>query len=164
MPLLLIENPPGLAAIDCRIGTHARLRRQLLDGLATRPALARLTTRSDQDLTIALLDAWACAADVLTFYQDRLAAESFIDTADERLSIRHLARLVGCELDPGVAAETTLVFTADPLITRGAPLLVEAGLQAQSAPKPGQAAQIFATSEALELRSAWNELRRGARD
>lgn len=156
--LRLIDNPPGLAAIACRIGDHALLRRQLLAGLATRPALASLTTRSPSDPTLALLDAWACAAAVLTFYQERLAHESYLRTADERLSVHHLARLVGYELDPGIAAETSLALTADPLVTAGAPVRVEPGLRAQSV-APGQPAQIFETTEPLELRAAWNELR-----
>ena len=45
---------------------------------------ARLRTRDDDDFTIALLDAWATVADVLTFYQERIANESYLRTATER--------------------------------------------------------------------------------
>ena len=52
-------------------------------------------------------------ADVLTFYQERLANESFLRTASERRSILELARLIGYELHPGVAASGFLAFTLD---------------------------------------------------
>ena len=52
-----------------------------------RPALQDLTTRDDDDFTIALLDASATIADVLTFYQERIANESYLRTATERDSI-----------------------------------------------------------------------------
>ena len=53
-----------------------------------RPALAGLRTRDDDDFSIALLDAWATVADVLTFYQERIANESYLRTATERRSLR----------------------------------------------------------------------------
>ena len=57
----------------------------------TRP-LAALTTRAPDDPAIALLDAWATVADVLTFYQERIANEGFLRTATERRSVLELAR------------------------------------------------------------------------
>ena len=49
--------------------------------------------------------------DVLAFYQERLANESFLRTATERRSILELARLIGYQPSPGVAASTWLAFT-----------------------------------------------------
>ena len=40
-----------------------------------RPALAGLKTRDPSDFSLALIDAWAVAADVLTFYTERIANE-----------------------------------------------------------------------------------------
>ena len=59
--------------------------------------------RDDDDFSIALLDAWATVADVLTFYQERIANEAYLRTATERLSVLELARLIGYQLRPGVA-------------------------------------------------------------
>ena len=39
---------------------------------------------SSHDFSIALLDAWAAVADVLTFYQERLANESYLRTKAAR--------------------------------------------------------------------------------
>src|SRR5256885_6168854 len=81
---------------------------------ADRPRLAGLGTRDSDDFTIALLDAWAVASDVLTFYSERLAQESYLRTARERISLQELGRLIGYRLRPGVAAQTTLAFALEP--------------------------------------------------
>src|SRR5947209_16892687 len=74
-----IYNPPGLSAIAYRVGTYAQFKASMLARLAGTdlPALTALKTRADDDFTIALLDSWAVAADVLTFYQERIANESY---------------------------------------------------------------------------------------
>src|SRR5438309_5810354 len=119
-----IASPPGLSVIPYRVGTYSKFLETMLARLSTlclavppssgggtsahiRPLLA-LTTRSEQDPSIAFLDACATVADVLTFYQERIANEGFLRTATERRSILELARLVGYELRPGVAASVFL--------------------------------------------------------
>ena len=59
-----------------------------------------------------LVDLFAYMGDVVSYYQDRIASESFLDTAVERRSILNLLRLIGYELAPPAAAsaELTLVF------------------------------------------------------
>src|SRR2546423_1775626 len=105
---LLIENRPGLSAIAYRAGTHARFKASLLAGLSDsdRTALAGLRTRDDDDFSIALLDGWAVVADVLTFYQERIANESYLRTATERRPVLELAPTIGYELPAGGAAST----------------------------------------------------------
>ena len=115
-------NRPGLSAISYRVGTHCAFKTYdaaALFAAPSFPALKDLRTRADDDFTIALLDAAAMVADVLTFYQERLANESFLRTATERRSVLELARLIGYELRPGVAASTELAFTLEE--TPGAP-------------------------------------------
>ena len=51
------------------------------------PALAPLKTRDDDDFSIALLDATAVVLDILTFYQERLANESYLRTATQLHSL-----------------------------------------------------------------------------
>lgn len=158
------DNRPNLSAIAFRIGDHARFKASMLTSLASaaHPALADLRTRQDDDFSIALIDAWAAACDVLTFYQERLANEAYMGTATERLSIGELARLIGYRLHPGAAAETDLVIlmedppAAAPDVTD---LLVPTGTRVQSQPGPDETSQIFETIEDLETRVAWNALR-----
>lgn len=113
-------NRPGLSAITYRAGTYATfletmqarlssltLHLPALPGAAAGVdvrALAALTTRASSDASIALLDAWAVVADVLTFYQERIANEGYLPTAVERRSIVELAKLIGYRPRPGVAA------------------------------------------------------------
>src|SRR5262249_2348691 len=109
----VIDNRPGLSAIGYRIGTHSRFKATALARLSAAdvPALNGLTTRADDDFTIAMLDAWAAVGDVLTFYQERIANESYTRTATERRSLVELANLVGYIPRPGVAATAYLAFT-----------------------------------------------------
>jgi hypothetical protein len=162
-------NPPGLPELKYRVGTYgsfmarmkARIYRwEIPNGpfSGTRP-LAELSTRSPDDPALAWMDAWAVAADVLTFYQERIANEGFLRTSTERGSILQLARAVGYELDPGVAASTYLAFTVED--APGAPGVVNVpkGTGVQSVPVPPKLPQTFETDEEIEARVEWNALK-----
>ena len=159
-----IENPPGQGAIAYRAGVHAKFKESLLARLsnAELPALAGLTTREDGDFTIALCDALATTLDVLSFYQERIANENFLRTATERRSILELARLIGYELAPGVAASTWLAFglqevPGSPALAAG-PVTIPIGAKVQSVPGPDELPQTFETVEAVEARAGWNAI------
>jgi PA14 domain len=155
-----IENRPGLEAIDFRAGKHPQFKATMLAALTTadNPALRKLKTRDNDDFTIALLDGWATVADVLSFYSERIANESFLRTATERLSVLELARSIGYELNPGVAASTWLAFTVEE--AEGAPgyANIDKGTKMQSIPGPGETPQVFETIGPLFARKEWNEL------
>ena len=152
-----IANRPGLPALAYRAGTQAAFLESMLARLASSDysALRGLTSRDGADPAVAFLDAWATVADVLTFYQERIANEGYLRTAVERRSILELARLVGYRLRPGVAASVYLAYTLDP--DRDVTLPV--GSRAQSVPGPGEQMQSFETAEPLAARAAWNTLR-----
>src|SRR5258708_4886066 len=116
--------------------------------------LRGLTTRSMDDPSLALLDTWAIVADVLTFYQERIANEGYLRTAVERRSVLELARLVGYKLRPGVASSVFLAYTLED----GQNTTIPKGSRAQSKPGPGQLPQSFETSVDLEARAQWNNL------
>ena len=98
-----------------RRATYASFRASQLARLsaAENVALRRLKSRETDDFSIALIDAWSCVCDVLSFYQERNANEAFLGTAVERRSMVELGRLIGYRLRPGVAAGTDLVFLLD---------------------------------------------------
>lgn len=164
-----IHNAPGLPAIAWRIDTHPGFHQRMLARLplwhppltpaATPRPLAALTTREPGDPAIAFTDAAACVADVLGFYQERIANEGFLRTATERRSVLELARAVGYALRPGVAASVHLVFTVED--APGAPGIctIAAGAPVQSVPPQGQLPQVFETGEELVARAEWNALR-----
>ncbi len=154
---ITIVNRPGLDALVYRAGTHASFLETMLARLSARdfPELRGLTIRTPDDPSIALLDAWATVADVLTFYQERIANEGYLHTATERHSILELARLVGYKLRPGVAASVYLAYTLE----KDHDVTILPGNRAQSVPGPGELPQSFETAETLEARFAWNVLK-----
>src|SRR6202790_1387761 len=177
-------NRPGLSALVYRAGTHATVLESMLARISTiyldvpTPdgsgklqrmfplnglvlnggkvvrVSAGLSTRELNDPSIALLDAWATVADVLTFYQERIANEGYLQTATERVSVLELARLIGYRPRPGVSASVFLAFTA----SNGFRGEIPAGTRAQSIPGAGQTAQYFETSTKLAVRDTWNSL------
>jgi hypothetical protein len=172
---LEVENRPGLSAIAYRVGLHSDFLASMIAGLTdpSRPRLGDLGTRERDDFSIALLDAWAVAADVLAFYNERLAQESYLRTARERISLQELGRLIGYRLRSGVAAQAHLAFALErppevpagvsddpgsaPPVTPPA-VTLEPGLRVQSIPGPGEQPQTFETVEEVEARPEWNAI------
>jgi predicted phage baseplate assembly protein len=156
----VVQNRPGLSEIAYRIGTHSRFKESMLSRLSSSdfPALKDLTSRADGDFSTALLDAWAAAADVLAFYQERIANEGYLRTATELFSLIQLANLVGYVPRPGVAASAYLAFTLD---STSLPddIPVPVGTRVQSIPGPGEKPQIFETIEAIAGRPEWNAIK-----
>ena len=158
-------NRPGQTKLNYRIGDYASFRRRLLEALPTalrsekgEAPLAKLTTREKNDPALAILDAWAVVADVLTFYQERIANEGFLRTATERRSVLELARAIAYELNPGVAASAPLSFTVED--APGSPQVVKipVGTQIMSVPEKDELPQIFETLADFTARIEWNNL------
>ncbi len=152
---MTVSNRPGLPALTYRVGTQGTFLETMKARLSSAdyPALAGLRTRAGDDPAIALLDAWACVGDVLTFYQERIANEGYLRTATERRSVVELANLVGYRLRPGVSASVYFAYTLE---NKSLPVTIPAGSRAQSIPDPGETAQSFETSDDLEARVEWN--------
>ncbi len=149
-----VHNQPGLEAIAYRVGTHRRFLDAMTARLSAPDGLPALSVRQPDDPTLALLDAAASLADVLTFYQERIANEGYLRTATEERSIRELGRLVGYVPRPGVAATTFLAYTLDD----DARVQLPVGSRVQSVPGPGEQAHTFETVEELDARGEWNTL------
>ena len=156
-------NRPGLPDLSYRISDYATVRSRLLARLSQRVpdrpiSLRQLTTRATDDPAIALMDACAVLVEVLTFYQERIANEGYLRTATERRSVLELARMVGYELDPGVAATTMVAFTVDE--APGSPLVatVPKGTQLMSVPNKDEVPQTYETDVEFVARAEWNNL------
>ena len=162
-------NRPGQPAISYRLGTHSTFLGRMKERLSKKgipdgknkdsKPLKKLTTRSPDDPSIAMLDAWALVSDVLTFYQERIANEGFLRTATQRRSVLEMARAIGYELKPGVAAGTYLTFTLED--AEGAPgvATIDEGTRVLSIPGQNEKPQIFETIETIEGRAEWNALK-----
>lgn len=160
-----MSDPPEVTRLPRR--THAavlqsmrdRLFRQTIPadsiGPARRPLL-QLKTREPSDPAIALLDAWACVMDVLTFYQERIINEGYLRSAITRGSVLELTRAIGYELHPSVAASVWLAFEVD---NPPGALKIPAGSEVLSIPRQEQLPQTFETDTELSVESVWNRLR-----
>jgi uncharacterized phage protein gp47/JayE len=89
--------------------------------------------RSEADLGVMLMEALAAMADELSYYQDRVLAESTLQTATQRLSAVRQARLVDYEPTPATAATAVLQLEVNSpaassgwIIDRSTPVLVSA--------------------------------------
>ncbi len=162
-------HPPEQSTLSYRLGRRSDFLREMLARLpwqtipdgphaGTRP-LANLATHSERDPTVALLDAFAVVADVLTFYQERIANEGFLRTATETRSVLELAHALGYELGPGLAASTWLAFTVEEAAGAPPQVLIDPGVRVLSIPGQNERPQTFETVERLVARPEWNQLR-----
>lgn len=164
------HNPPGQPSLQYRISDHGTFLRRMLarlseielgaedgSGRRVRP-LSCLSARDSEDPAVALLDAWAVVADVLTFYQERIANEGFLRTAAERRSVLELARSIGYELRPGVSASTVLTFSVDDGPQSPEEATIPAGTAVRSIPAAGGLPQTYETSIEFLARRSWNAL------
>ncbi|SAL04862.1 hypothetical protein AWB78_07168 [Caballeronia calidae] len=159
-PGMLPANLPGLPQIAYRSGSYGIFLEGMRQSVGCeRHYLVDLNTRASDDPAIALLDAWAVAGDVLSFYAERIANEVYLGTALERGSIRALARLLDYELRPGKAAETWIAFTLED--APGAPdaVPIPQGVRINSIPGPGEQMIAFETVEAMEAHPWLNAMR-----
>ncbi|TFW31746.1 putative baseplate assembly protein [Massilia horti] len=96
--------PPVLPApeIDYLAKDYASLRRLMLDRLAlTMPAWRE---QHVPDLGVTLVELLAYTADYLSYYQDAVATEAYLDTARQRISVRRHVRLIDYRMHEGCNA------------------------------------------------------------
>lgn len=104
--------------IDYLAKDYASFRQLLLDRL--RLTMPAWTERHVPDIWIALVELLAYEGDRLSYRQDAVATEAYLDTARHRVSIRRHARLVdyamhdGCAARSWVCLETTEEITLAP--------------------------------------------------
>lgn len=159
------RNLPGLDEVVYRTGTWATFKQSILARLSSAeyPALSYLKTRDEDDFSIALIDAASVVLDILTFYQERLANESYLRTATQLRSLTELARLIAYRPAPGVAASAYLAFTLKaatglPPNPGSSAITIPKGTQVQSVPAQGQKPQTFETSTDIAAKADWNAL------
>jgi hypothetical protein len=135
----VVANTPGQGAIAYRVADFATVRRALLQPLPGEQQLAEWRPGGAGDLAAQLLEWWAYLADVLTFYNERLANEAYLRTAVLPENVRRLIRTLGYRPRPGIAAHGTLAV----LLNRSLPLTLPAGFAVQNKPGPGHEPQTF---------------------
>ena len=96
-PTSLVEPEISYLAKD-----YASFRQLILDRLAL--VMPDWKERHVPDVGIALVEALAYMGDHLSYYQDAVATEAYIDTARQRISVRRHARLVDYAIHEGCNA------------------------------------------------------------
>jgi uncharacterized phage protein gp47/JayE len=142
----VVTNRAGLPSISYRVHDFTGFRRALLRPLADEQSL-RLWDPAPGDLGLQMLEWWAYLADILTFYNERVANESYLGTAQVASSVAGLVDLLGYVPAPGLAATGQLgaIRTTTRL---SEPLVIPVGMQVSSTATPGVPAQIFEVTSA----------------
>lgn len=146
----------ALPTIDYLAKDFASFRQVLSDYSAQ--AYPAWQERSEADFGVMFMESLCSIADDLSYQQDRIAAEAFLDTATQRLSVVRQARLVDYEPRPATAARVLLVFTAT-----GTGTSIPSGL-AVSGLNPDGTNVIFETGEGIAdeksypASAMWNEM------
>nr|AWJ66041.1 hypothetical protein [uncultured bacterium] len=102
------EDDPDVA-VDYLARDFESYRRALLDFAAQHfPDWAE---RTPADAAVMLSEVMAALADEMSFLQDRLSAQTFLDTATHPRALKHLARLVDHIRDKGATATAALALS-----------------------------------------------------
>ncbi len=170
---------PAAPVVDYTARDYDTIRKLLLDRLA-------LTTpdwieRNPADLGTTLVEVLAYTGDQISYQQDAVATEAYLDTARRRVSVRRHVRLIdyamhdGCNARAYVTVETAGEHTLLPGTYRFASVDVRA-LDPHDRPEPGTviddgdlaeldergSVEVFepvASADPLELRAAHNTIR-----
>ncbi len=107
-PAVCPEKPSNAPPIDYLAKDFLSFRQALLDFSALR--YPEWQERSEADFGVMFLEALCALADDLSYTQDRVAAEAFLETATQRSSVVRLARLVDYWPSPALSASVVLQF------------------------------------------------------
>jgi hypothetical protein len=137
---------------------YASFRKLILDRLAV--TMPDWRERNPADLGITLLELLAYVGDQLSYYQDAVATEAYINTARRRTSIRRHARLVDYPMHDGANARAWLAFETD--VDRGSiasPAIPQRTIVVAPATET-QPTVVFETMhDVIALRVSRNEIR-----
>jgi hypothetical protein len=109
--------------IDYLAKDYASFRQLMLDRMAV--LLPQWQERNPADLGIALVELLAYIGDRLSYQQDAIATEAYLDTALQRISVRRHARLVDYFMHDGCNARVwvQVQVNADTVLAKGNPFL-----------------------------------------
>jgi hypothetical protein len=114
-PCLTATGPEPV--IDYLNRDYTGLRRLLLDRLSV--VTPDWTDRSPADLGVTLVEIFAYLGDHLAAAQDAVAAEAYLATARQRVSLARHARLLDYRMHQGCAARTWLVLEVEEDVSAG---------------------------------------------
>ena len=105
------NEPAATPPIDYLAKDYASFRKLILDRLAQ--TMPEWRERHVPDIGVTLVELLAYRADRLSYFQDAVATEAYLDTARRRISVRRHARLVDYRLHEGCNARALVTLAAD---------------------------------------------------
>lgn len=144
----VVFNPPAREVIAYRWGDYTSFRYALLQALPGETALTQTVggqvqqvwrPTAEGDLALQMVEWWAYLSDILTFYNERIATQAYLRTADLPESTNRLIQLLGYRPRPGLGASGYVAA----LLGGSKPVTLPQGFQIQSKPGPGEQPQIF---------------------
>lgn len=103
----------GLDDLPRQIGGFPEFRRAMLTAMREHAPLDDWNARDEDDLGVMLLEMWAYVCDILSFYDEVIANELYLRSADLRPSLRKLTGLLGYVPRPAVSASVLLTALAE---------------------------------------------------
>jgi len=157
-PIVAPVNLPELTYISYRVGTYVSFRQAVLTPLfvpgTPMPLPVEQTLSVDGkpvwrttgagDLAVMIAEWFAYIADIITFYNERIANQDYLRTASLPESVNNLIALLGYRPRPAIGAYGTLAALLSPGPSFGnGGIVLPQGLQFQSKPTPGLTPQFF---------------------
>lgn len=147
------EIPAGLPTLRRQLAGFPEFRLAMLRDIPRYVPLDQWRAREGDDLGIMLLEMWAYVLDVIGFYDERIANESYLRTAVHRPSLRRLVALIGYQPRPALAAFVELAAIAD----GNKPVKLPPGTGFRSDAFNDEPPQVFETEVEHTIHSLLNE-------
>lgn len=141
------HNLAGLDNLTYRVGDYTAFRHALLRSLPGEIELVDWRPSARGDLALQMMEWWAYLADILTFYNERIANDSYLRTADLPEDVRRLIRLLGYRPRPGIGAHGWVAA----LSNSPGSLSLPRGFPIGSKPGPGKQPQTFELNQDITL-------------
>lgn len=103
----------GLNRLPRQIATLPEFRRAMLRVLREKAPLAYWQARQEGDFGLMLLEMWAYICDAISFYDEVIAQEAYLRTAQRRAAVRKIVGLLGYLPFPAVSARVKLAAFAE---------------------------------------------------
>jgi hypothetical protein len=130
--------PAGLDSLPRQVSGFPEVRTALLASLSGYPALAGMRP-SGGDFGLMWLEMWAYVADLIAFYDERIANETYLRTAVRQSSLRRAVKVLGYKPLPGVAGSALVAAFAEGDVSVTLPV----GTQFRSRGFDGNPPQVF---------------------
>src|ERR1035438_615415 len=92
--------------IDYTARDYSSFRQEILSIIPAK--LPEWSDLSEADFGVVLIEMFSYMADILSYYQDRIANEAFLSTAQQRRSVIEHLRLIGYEMAPAAPASAAI--------------------------------------------------------